>query len=119
MRGWMLAGVILATAGAAGTQGAAGAAGAQPAAQRPERGTLLSAEAGDIACYLQIRDEAGRSERWMAAFELCEGAASRIGQSFLLRWRAETVQHPSCQGDTGCRRSERVMLITGLAPAKR
>lgn len=90
----------------------------QPA-PRPERGTLLSAQAGDVACYLEIRDEAGKSRSWMADFELCETAAARIGRRFALTWQAGNVLHPSCQGNPDCGRSQRVMLITGLRPLPR
>lgn len=88
-------------------------------APRPERGTLLSAHAGDVACYLEIRDEAGKSQSWMADFALCEAAEARIGRRFALTWKAGNVLHPSCQGNPDCRRSQRVMLITGLRPLPR
>ena len=90
----------------------------QPA-PRPERGTLLSAQAGDVACYLEIRDEAGKSQSWMADFELCEAAEARIGGRFALTWKAGDILHPGCQGNPDCGRSQRVMLITGLRPLPR
>ena len=86
---------------------------------RPERGTLLAAEAGDIACYLRIRDDAGQSRAWMAAFELCEGAEARIGRRFALDWEAGSVAHPSCQGDINCRRTQAVTLVVRLRPLPR
>lgn len=109
MRAWWVAGWMLALAGAAGAQPAKG----------PERGTLLSAQAGDIACYLQIRDDEGRSQAWMADFELCDQAGPRVGRRFTLTWRAGTVQHPSCQGNPDCRRLQRVLLIVGMTPLGR
>jgi hypothetical protein len=82
----------------------------------PARGTLVSAEAGDIACHLRIRDEAGRSRAWMAEFEMCEQAPRLIGRNLAFTWKAGRVQHPSCQGDPDCRRSLQVMLVTGMQP---
>lgn len=90
-----------------------------PAQRLPTQGVLFAAEAGDIACYLGIRDEAGQSRRWMAEFELCEDAAARIGRRFALIWREGAVQRPDCQGNPDCRRTQRVQLIVGLAPLPR
>jgi hypothetical protein len=91
-----------------------GAAEAQDAP--PLRGTLLGADAGDIACHLRIRDETGRSRAWMAEFEMCEQAPRLIGRSLAFTWKPGRVQHPSCQGDPDCRRSQQVMLVTGMQP---
>lgn len=82
----------------------------------PLTGTLLSAEAGDIACYLRIRDPAGVSRRWMAEFDLCEQAGRLIGRSVNLAWTSLRVQHPSCQGDSDCKRMQQVMLVAGMTP---
>lgn len=82
----------------------------------PVRGTLLGAEAGDIACYLRIRDEAGRTRAWMADFEMCEQAPRLIGRSVNLTWKPGRVQHPDCQGAPECRRSQQVLLVTGMQP---
>lgn len=98
---------------------AAPALAQSPGSSRPERGTLLSAEAGDTACYLRIRDEAGQSRNWMAAFELCEDVQGRIGRGFALDWETARVAHPSCQGDTNCRRTQTVTLVARLRPLPR
>jgi len=83
-------------------------------AQAPARGTILSAENGDIACYLRIRDEAGQVRRWMAEFEVCGAAERAIGRVVGLRWTEARVMHPSCQGDPSCRRTQRVVLVSGI-----
>lgn len=98
--------------------GWAGMTSAQPA-KAPAQGVLLSAEAGDIACYLHIRDDAGDSRRWMAEFEFCEGAGPRIGRRFALTWREGNVQHPDCQGNPACRATRRVLLVVGMRPLPR
>lgn len=83
-------------------------------AQGPARGTILSAEQGDIACYLRIRDEAGQTRRWMADFDACAAAERAIGRLVTLRWTEANVMHPSCQGDPSCRRTQRVVLVSGV-----
>ncbi len=85
---------------------------AQP--ERPARGAILSAEQGDIACYLRIRDEAGQVRRWMADFDVCGAAERTIGRVVGLRWTEANVMHPSCQGDPSCRRTQRVVLVSGI-----
>lgn len=86
---------------------------------RPEQGTLLSVEAGDTACYLRMRDDAGQTRNWPAAFELCENVQARIGRRFALDWESARVAHPSCQGDTNCRRTQSVTLVARLRPLPR
>jgi hypothetical protein len=93
----------------------AGMAMAQPA-KAPNQGVLVSAEAGDIACHLGIHDDTGQSRRWMAEFELCESARARIGRRYALTWREGNVQHPDCQGNPDCRRTQRVLLVVGMKP---
>ena len=85
----------------------------------PESGTLLSVQPGDTACYVNIRDPSGRRASWMAEFDLCDRAAAMIGRRFTLIWQAGTVQHPSCQGDPNCRRTQRVTLLSAMRPMSR
>ena len=98
----------------------AGAAVAQqPGKPGPARGTVLAAQAGDLACYLTIRDEAGQAADWMAGFELCEPGAARPGQAYAIAWEEGRVLHPDCQGDAACGRSLQVFLAVGLRPLPR
>jgi hypothetical protein len=92
-----------------------GAAGAQEAPP-PSTGLLQGTENGDIACYLRLRDDHGRSRVWMAEFEICERAGRMIGRHVNLTWKPGRVPHPACQGNPDCRRSQQVMLVTGLEP---
>ncbi|MBS7792246.1 hypothetical protein KTR66_19765 [Roseococcus sp. SDR] len=96
---------------------AAGALAQDPAP--PAQGLLQGAEAGDIACYLRLRDDHGRSRNVMAEFEICEKAGPLIGQRVALSWRQGRVQHPACQGNPDCRRSQQVMLVTAMTPVRR
>ncbi len=98
----------------------AGAASGQSAPRPgPAQGTLLAAQAGDTACHLTIRDDAGARADWMAGFELCEKAAGAIGRRFAFDWQAGNVLHPSCQGNVDCGRSLRVMLVQRMTPLAR
>lgn len=85
----------------------------------PAEAIVVSATAGDAACHLLLRDAAGRQSNWQAAFELCEEKGVRAGQRYAFRWEARNILHPSCQGNTGCGRSLRVMLAVEARPAGR
>jgi len=103
MKNWCAAAIWLALAHAALAQ-----------TDGPARGTIVSAQEGDIACYLRIRDTTGQTGNWMAGFDLCPQARRALGREVGLQWRSESVMHPSCQGDTSCRRTQRVLLVAGI-----
>jgi hypothetical protein len=110
-----IAAMLLSGAAAPGLSGFA-AAQTDPMRRGPARGTLLEAQAGDVACYLNIRDEAGRAEVWMAAFELCEQAEGKTGRRYAFHYEPGNVLHPDCQGNMECGRSLRAMLAVKMQP---
>lgn len=87
----------------------------------PGEAVVVSATAGDAACYLTLRDSAGRQANWPASFELCEegDAGVRPGRRYAFRWEAGNILHPSCQGNMDCGRSLRVMLAVEARPLAR
>ena len=82
----------------------------------PARGVLAEAVAGDAACYLTIRDEAGGTRNWEAAFEMCEEAPRLLNRRLTFTWSLATILHPDCQGNMDCGRSLRLMVVTGMRP---
>ena len=82
----------------------------------PASGMLTRATAGDAACYLTIRDTAGRTEDWPAAFEMCGKAPPLLHRDLAFTWTQANVLHPDCQGNADCGRSLRVMIVTGMRP---
>lgn len=85
----------------------------------PAEAVVVSAQAGDAACYLTLRDPAGRQSDWPARFELCEASGVRTGRRYAFRWEPGNILHPSCQGNMDCGRSLRVMLAVEARPAAR
>lgn len=85
----------------------------------PSEARVLSAQAGDAACHLTLRDATGREASWPAAFELCEAKGVRPGRRYAFRWEATNILHPSCQGNMDCGRSLRVMLAVEARPLSR
>ena len=80
-------------------------------------GRLLSASAGDVACYLEFADAQGEPFSEMANFDLCEsdalhGAWVRIG------YETGNVMADSCQGDADCSETQVVALVATLQRAE-
>lgn len=82
----------------------------------PARGMLTEASAGDAACYLTIRDEAGGTETWEAGFAMCEQAPRLLNRQQTFTWSLANILHPDCQGNMDCGRSLRLMVVTGIRP---
>lgn len=79
-------------------------------------GTLRSATNGDIACYLELSDDAGQPFSEMADFDLCIGAETLVGQRVKLHYTVAKVQAASCQGDPDCSASDEVALVDRMDP---
>jgi hypothetical protein len=80
------------------------------------QGRLLDLERGDAACYAELSDEAGRVQREMADFALCDQADRLVGQTVTLAYQTTRVMAASCQGDATCTRSDVVALVTRANP---
>lgn len=88
--------------------------GARLVAGKRTTGTLERLVGGDAACYLEMRDEAGRAFTEPGDFGICARDPSPAGRRVQLAWGVADVQSPSCQGNPRCTKTERVALVTGL-----
>jgi hypothetical protein len=79
-------------------------------------GTILRLQAGDIACYVDLKDDKGATFREMADFEVCE-QRSLVNRRVALSYAQRRVQSPECQGDENCKKSIIVTLVTAARPA--
>lgn len=86
-----------------------------PPAGKPAVATIVEMNAGDVACYVTLRDERGGKLEEMAAFEVCE-KKSLVGRKVRLSWRMGNVLGPSCQGDPNCKETIRVPLVVDAVP---
>jgi hypothetical protein len=91
------------------------AAQSPPPAAKPAVATITGMQAGDVACYLTLRDEAGATSDAMADFAICD-KPSLVGRRVRLTWQMGNVQAPSCQGNPDCKQTVRVPLVVGAAP---
>ena len=75
-------------------------------------GVVLGLERGDVACYIELADDAGRVVREMADFALCDASARLSGQRVTLSYTPTRVMAAACQGNTACTQTELVNLVT-------
>lgn len=85
-------------------------------------GTVVDANQGDVACYLTLKDDAGKSFDESADFDLCTTNRLRKGQRVQLTYGMVNVQSAACQGNPDCKKTDRIALVTyakviGGAPA--
>lgn len=73
-------------------------------------GLIISAVAGDTACYLQIKDDSGMMHDEMASFDLCE-APELLNQPSEFSYERANVMAASCEGNPECTESDEVWLI--------
>lgn len=79
-------------------------------------GTVVSLTAGDIACYIKLKDDRGTIFEEMADFPICEQRAL-VGKRVALTYALNKVQSPDCQGDPDCKKTRTVALVTAARVA--
>jgi hypothetical protein len=78
-------------------------------------GTIMSANAGDTACYLKLKDDRGAVFEEMARFEICEQRAL-VGKRVALTYVQQAVMSPDCQGDPACKKTRTVVMVSAAKP---
>ena len=78
-------------------------------------GTITAMNAGDIACYLTLRDDKGARFEEMADFEICQQRAL-LNKRVALSYRPQSVMSPDCQGDPACKKTRTVALVISAKP---
>jgi len=76
-------------------------------------GVIVSVEAGDTACFLQIKDDTGKMHDELASFDLCEDKTLLNKPSEFVYERI-SVMAASCDGDTECSDTEFVWFIADI-----
>lgn len=64
---------------------------------------------GDRACYVTMKDPAGKEFTELASFDIC--GMHIIGKRVTLTYKMEDVIAESCQGNPRCMKKDRVPLI--------
>lgn len=76
-------------------------------------GTLRSATAGDVACYLRMKDDRGVAFEEMADFDLCAPKSVRRfkGKRAALGYEIASVLSAECDGNMDCGKHDRIALV--------
>lgn len=74
-------------------------------------GVVVRLENGDAACYMTLKDDRGAEFTESAAFEICSQKPPLAGRRVNLRYGLANVMAAACQGDPGCKKSDRIALI--------
>lgn len=86
-------------------------------------GTLHSASAGDVACYLSMKDDRGVAFDEMADFDLCAPESVRRfkGKRLALTYEIASVLSAECDGNMDCGKHDREALVKTMriAPLRR
>ena len=77
-------------------------------------GVLTKLENGDIACYLSLKGDDGKSFEEMGDFSICEKQTSLVGKRVALSYELGTVVSDECGGDENCKKTKTVALVTGV-----
>ncbi len=75
-------------------------------------GTVTALNAGDIACYITLKDDQGAAFKEMADFDICDQKPSLLGKRLQLNYRQTSVMSDACQGDHACKKTKNVILVT-------
>jgi hypothetical protein len=75
-------------------------------------GSVAALNAGDIACYVTLKDDQGVTFKEMADFDICDQKPSLLGKRLQLTYTPTSVMSDACQGDPDCKKTKKVILIT-------
>lgn len=75
-------------------------------------GTVTALNAGDIACYIKLKDDQGVAFKEMADFDICDQKPSVLGKRLQLNYTQTSVMSDACQGDPDCKKTKKVILIS-------
>ncbi len=77
-------------------------------------GTVVELVSGDIACYVEFRDDKGAEFTESADFDFCMEPKKYVGKRFALTYKLSKVMAQSCGGDPNCKKTDTVPLIVGM-----
>lgn len=75
-------------------------------------GVVKRLDNGDVSCVMTLEDDRGREFTVPGDFEICFQKPSLLGKRVALTYGMANVLAAECQGDVGCKKSERVALVT-------
>jgi len=76
-------------------------------------GKVKSMQAGDVACYVDLIGDDGKTYQSLANFEICD-KTRLIGKRVNIYYEQGNVMAASCEGDMDCRKTETVWIINKM-----
>jgi len=76
-------------------------------------GIVTEVQAGDVACYLTLKDEKGAVFQELADFEICE-KPGLVGKRVTLTYTLGNVMADECQGNPDCSKTRKVALVSAV-----
>lgn len=76
-------------------------------------GTVTGLDAGDVACYLSLKDEEGRRFEELADFSICE-QTTLVGKRVTLAYELGQILADECQGDPDCKKTRTVAIVKAV-----
>jgi len=70
-------------------------------------------QAGDVACYLTLKDDQGTEFSELGDFPICE-KRSLLGKRVKLTYTLSNVMADECQGNPDCTKTRKVALVTAV-----
>lgn len=78
-------------------------------------GTVTKLENGDVACYVHLKDDAGKAFVELADFDICVQKPSIVGKRVRLTYKRGTVLADECQGNPDCGKTKSVALVASAS----
>jgi len=80
----------------------------------PAEGTVIELQNGDLACYVIVKDAAGKEHNLMGEFEMCEKPERVLKKRVRLVYKAVN----DCESNEPCGKSKRVELVHKMVVVK-
>lgn len=75
------------------------------------RGVLIDAVAGDVACYISLKNDKGVEFTEMTGFEFCENWQALKGKRVVLTYGFGIVLAEECMGNPDCKKTRRAVVV--------
>lgn len=77
-------------------------------------GVVTEITNGDAACYIALKDDKGQLFDEPGDFSLCENPKNFVGKRVSLSYEIGKIMSAECQGDTKCKKTTTVALVTAM-----
>ncbi|MEA5573335.1 hypothetical protein [Calothrix sp. UHCC 0171] len=80
----------------------------------PTVGTVKKLVNGDLACYVTLVDDKGKSYNLYGDFRFCGQEKTYLNKKVRLTYKLTNIDSPQCQGRVPCNKKQRVNLVSKM-----